>query len=248
MLRAAPVQSPALVWRIARMPRGPAWAPRLRQHGIRRYCAGVNDDRLPVETEPPISEELRRRGIDVLQGLLASGKVDLDRFQRALDGLLGARTHADFASVVRSLPPPVEFTTVARRRQEPFEISTSMGEVRLEGRWQVGRLTEIRIMGMGAVTIDLTEAEFDDWDVEIVVHITKMGSITVIAPRGLDVRQVGRSAAVNSTLEEPIPGYPVVRLSASCDDMGTIRLMHPEEKRQRRWGWRRRPSQATPRS
>jgi hypothetical protein len=137
---------------------------------------------------------------------------------------------------------------VARRRQEPFEISTSMGEVRLEGRWQVGRLTEIRIMGMGAVTIDLTEAEFDDWDVEIVVHITKMGSITVIAPRGLDVRQVGRSAAVNSTLEEPIPGYPVVRLSASCDDMGTIRLMHPKEKRQRRWGWRRRPSQATPRS
>jgi hypothetical protein len=55
-----------------------------------------------------------------------------------------------------------------------------------------------------------------------------MGSITVIAPRGLDVRQVGRSAAVNSTLEEPIPGFPVVRLSASCD-MGTIRLMHPKE-------------------
>jgi hypothetical protein len=32
------------------------------------------------------------------------------------------------------------------------------------------------------VTIDLTEAEFDDWDVEIVVHTT-MGWITVIAPR-----------------------------------------------------------------
>jgi hypothetical protein len=213
-----------------------------------------------------MSEEMRQRGIDVLQGLLASGKVDLDRFQRAIDGLLGARTHADFASVVRSLPPPVEFTPAARRRQEPLEISTSMGEVRLEGRWQVGRLTKIRIgygtsdpaearnprlmpgkyVGMGAVPIDLTEAEFDDWDVEIVVHVT-YGSITVIAPRGLDVRQVGRSAAVNSTLEEPIPGFPVVQLSASCDT-GTIRLMHPKEKRQRRWRWRRRPSQATPRS
>jgi hypothetical protein len=44
------------------------------------------------------------------------------------------------------------------------EISTSMGEVRLESRWQVGRLTKIHT-GMGAVTIDLTEAEFDDWDV-----------------------------------------------------------------------------------
>jgi hypothetical protein len=99
---------------------------------------------------------------------------------------------------------------------------------------------------MGAVTIDLTEAEFDDWDVELVVNIT-MGSITVIAPRGLDVRPVGRSAAVNSTLEEPIPGFPVVRLSASCGT-GTIRLMHPREKRQRRLAWRRRPSQAAPRS
>ena len=200
----------------------------------------MHDDRLPVETEPPISEDVRQRGIDVLRGLLASGKVDLDVFQRALDGLLGARSYGDFASVVRSLPPPVEFTPAARRRQEPLEISTSMGEVRLKGRWQVGRLTKIHTR-MGMVTIDLTEAEFDDWDVEIVVHTT-MGSITVIAPRGLDVRQVGKSAAVKSTLEPPIPGFPVVRLSASSD-MGTIRVMHPKEKRRRRWGWCRRRSQ-----
>ena len=195
----------------------------------------MNDDRLPAGTDPPISEDLRQRGIDVLQEFLAVGKVDLDRFQAALDGLLGARTHAAFASVIRSLPPPVEFTPAARRRQEPLEITTSMGEVRLKGRWQVGHLTKIRT-GMGAVIIDLTQAEFDDWDVEIVVQ-TGMGSVTVIAPRGLDVRQVGRSAAVNSTLEEPIPGFPVVRLSASSD-MGTVRLMHPKEKRQRRKGWR----------
>jgi hypothetical protein len=186
---------------------------------------------------------MRQRGIDALQGLLASGKVELDRFQRALDALLGARTHAEFASVVRSLPPPVEFTPPTRRREEPLEISTSMGEVRLKGRWQVGRLTEIRT-GMGAVIIDLSEAEFDAWDVEIVVH-TKMGPITVIAPRDLDVRQVGQSGPVDSTLEPPIPGFPVVRLSASSD-MGTIRVMHPKEKLQRRRGWRRRRRQVTP--
>jgi hypothetical protein len=50
--------------------------------------------RLPAETEPLLSEDLRQRGIDVLQGHLADGKVDLDRFQAALDGLLRARTHA----------------------------------------------------------------------------------------------------------------------------------------------------------
>ena len=107
--------------------------------GIRRYRTGVNNDRLPAETEPPISEGLRQRGIDILQELLADGKVDLDRFRAALDGLLGARTHADFASVVRSLPPPVAFTAAARRRQEPLKVSASIEDVRLKGRWQVGR-------------------------------------------------------------------------------------------------------------
>lgn len=166
----------------------------------------MDGDGLPAETEPPVSEDLQQRGIDFLQGLLASGTVDLDRFQKALDALLGAHTQADFASVVRSLPPPVEFTPPARRRQEPLEISTSMGEVRLEGRWQVSRLTKIDT-GMGSVTIDLSQAEFDDWDVEIVVH-THMGEITVIVPRGLEVRPVGRSGVVNTASSRQFLAFP----------------------------------------
>ena len=38
------------------------------------------------------------------------------------------------------------------RRREPLEISTRMGEVRLEGRWQVSRTTRINA-GMGAVPL-----------------------------------------------------------------------------------------------
>ena len=187
----------------------------------------MNDDGLPAETGSPVSEDVQQRGIDFLQGLLASGKVDLDRFQNALGALLEAHTQADFASVVRGLPSPVEFTPPARQRQEPLEISTSMGDVRLEGRWQVSRLTKIDT-GMGNVTIDLSQAEFDDWDVKIVVR-TGMGTITVIVPRGLEVRPVGRNGPVSTTLEPPIPGFPVVRLSATSN-MGAIRVMHPTEK------------------
>jgi Cell wall-active antibiotics response 4TMS YvqF len=204
----------------------------------------MNGDGLPAETEPPVSEDLRQRGIDYLQELLATGKVDLDRFQAALDALLGVQTQGDLATVVRSLPAPVEFTPPARRRQEPLEIATAMGEVRLEGRWQVSRLTKIDT-GMGGVTIDLTRAEFDDRDVEIVVH-THMGTITVIVPRGLEVRPVGRSGPVDAALDPPIPGFPIVRLSATCD-MGTIRVMHPAQKRQRRRRWPRRRGKSTPR-
>jgi hypothetical protein len=62
----------------------------------------MGDDVIPAETGPPISEDIQQRGIDYLQGLLASGKVDLDRFQEGLDALLGAQTQAELASVVRS--------------------------------------------------------------------------------------------------------------------------------------------------
>ena len=123
-------------------------------------------------------------------------------------------------------------------------ISSSMGEVRLEGHRPVSRLTKIDT-GMGSVTIDLSQAEFDDWDIEVVVH-THMGDITVIVARGVEVRPVGRSGPVHASLEPPIPGFPVVRLSATCD-MGTIRVMHPAEKKQRRRRWRRGRGKTTPR-
>ena len=47
-------------------------------------------------------------------------------------------------------------------------------------------------------------------------------------------------------LEQPIPGFPVVRLSASCD-VGTIRLMHPKETTTPRRGLFRRRSKSSPR-
>ena len=197
----------------------------------------VTSDGLPVGAEPQISEDLRQRGIVVVQGLFADGKVDQNAFQRALDALLAAQSEAEFASLMRSLPPPVSVTPPARRRQEPFEIETSMGEVRLDGRWQVGRLTKIDT-GMGGVIVDLTEAEFDDWDVEIVIH-TRMGAITVVSPPGLDIRLVGRNSPVTTSLEPPIPGFPVVRLSATSD-MGAIRVVNPRERPPRRKRWRRR--------
>lgn len=200
----------------------------------------VGCDVLPAEAEPPISEDIRQRGIVVLQELFASGKVDQDGFQQALEGLLSAQSATEYASVIRALPPPVPLTPPALRRQEPLEISASMGAVRLDGRWQVGHLTNV-VAGMGAVVIDLREAEFDDWDVDIVVHTT-MGAITVIVPPGLDLRLVGRNGAVDATtLEPPIPGFPLVRLSATSD-MGTISVVHaPKQPSKRRRRRRRKP-------
>ncbi len=196
----------------------------------------MTSDGLPAEAVPPLAEDVRQRGIAVLQGHVAAGRVDQDEFEHLLDGLLRARTEGELAAMMRQLPPPVAITPPDRRRRAPLEIAGSVGAVRLDGRWQVGRRTEIS-GGMGAVVVDLTEAEFDDWDVEIVVH-TSMGAITVIAPPGLDIRLVGRNGNVTTSLGPPVPGFPVVRLSATSD-LGTIRVVHPPERRRRRRRWRR---------
>lgn len=191
----------------------------------------MTHDLVPIEPGPPVADEVRQRAIDAAQHQVATGRVDLETFQHAVDGLLAARSEEELASVVRSLPPPVAFTSPGRRRHEPLQITTPMGEARLEGRWQVGRHTTVET-GMGSVTIDLTEAEFDDWEVEIGVRTT-MGSIIVIVPEGFDVRPVGRSGAVESWLGPVIPGFPVVLLRA-VSDMGSIRIGHSEDQLRRR--------------
>ena len=55
----------------------------------------------------------------------------------------------------------------------------------------------------------------------------------MIVPCGFDVRLVGRNGVVETVVEPPVPGFPVVRLSATSD-MGMIRVVHPTEKTQRR--------------
>ena len=58
--------------------------------------------------------------------------------------------------------------------------------------------------------------------------------------------EVTRRLLARAALEPPIPGFPVVRLSATCD-MGTIHVMHPTETKQRRRRWPRRRRKTKPR-
>ena len=73
--------------------------------GVMGRLTAMASDRLPVGSEPEISEELRRRGIVFVQGLFADGRVDQNTFQQAVDGLLAVHMETDFASLMRSLPP-----------------------------------------------------------------------------------------------------------------------------------------------
>jgi hypothetical protein len=186
-----------------------------------------------------MEEDARHRATEFLKGLYAAGHIDADRFDTAVAGLLAATTDAGLAEVVRSLPPPVALTSPDRRLAQPLEIHSGMRRLRLGGRWQVARETHVSA-DLGSVTIDLTEAESDDRVVELHVY-TGWGSITIIVPRNVGVQIIQHRGGVDSRLDPPLPGSPLVRLDVTTS-IGKIRLRHPgpRELRKHRPGAARR--------
>jgi hypothetical protein len=85
---------------------------------------------------------------------------------------------------------------------------------------------------LGSVRIDLTEAEFDDRVIDLHVY-TGWGSITIIVARGVGVQVTRHRGGVDSRLEPPVPGLPLIRLDVTTN-IGRVRLRHPEPGDRRR--------------
>ena len=176
-------------------------------------------------------DHAQRRAIELVKELYAAGDIDAAQFDAGVAGVLAARTEAELAGVVRSLPAPVALTSPDRRLTTPLEINGGMGRLRLTGRWQVARETHVSA-DLGSVLIDLTEAEFDDHVVDLHVF-TGWGGITIIVPRGVAVQLIRHRGGTDMRLEPPVPGLPLVRLDATTN-IGRIHLRHPGAPRRAR--------------
>jgi hypothetical protein len=180
-----------------------------------------------------MSENAQHRATEFLKELYAAGRIDEDRFDSGVAGLLAATSDAEVAEVVRALPPPVALTSPDRRLGQPLEIHSGMRRLRLAGRWQVARETHLSA-DLGSVRVDLTEAEFDDRVIDLHVY-TGWGSITIIVPRGVGVQIIHHRGGIDSRLEPPLPGLPLVRLDVTTN-IGKVRLRHPAAPGgKRRW-------------
>ena len=171
-----------------------------------------------------MSEDAQHRATEFLKGLYAAGRIDEDRFDSGVAELLAATSETEVAEVVRALPPPVALTSADRRLDQPLEIHSGMRRLRLAGRWQVARETHLSA-DLGSVRVDLTEAEFDDRVIDLHVY-TGWGSITIIVPRGVAVQVIHHRGGVDSRLEPPVPGLPLIRLDVTTN-IGKVRLRHP---------------------
>jgi hypothetical protein len=169
----------------------------------------------------------KQRATEFVKQLYAAGGIDEVHFEVGIARVLGATTDAELADVVRSLPPPVVFTAADRRLSRPLEIHSGMRRLRLGGRWQLGAETHVSA-DLGNVRLDLTEAEFDDYVIDLHVY-TGWGTITIVVPRGVDVQITRHRGAVSTRLEPPVPGFPLIRLDATTN-VGTVRLRHPDAR------------------
>jgi hypothetical protein len=172
-----------------------------------------------------LPDDVRDRGIDVLRGLAADGRLRADALESAIGRVLAARTEDQFAAIMESLPPPVALTPQRRRMTEPLRLRAGMRGLRLSGRWQLAARTTLRAE-LGRVIVDLTEAEFDALTVDLDVY-TGWGSVTILVPDGVGVQVIRHHGALRSELDPPLPGLPLVRLDARTN-VGTIRLRKSE--------------------
>jgi hypothetical protein len=170
-------------------------------------------------------EDDRQRATEFVKELYAAGEIDADRLGAGVAGVLAAGSEAELAAVVRSLPAPVALTSQERRLAEPLEIHSGMGRLRLAGKWQVARETHVSA-DLGSVRLDLTEAEFDDRVIDLHVY-TGWGSVTIIVPPGVGVQLIKHRGGVDSRLDPPVPGLPLIRLDVTTN-IGKVHLRHPQ--------------------
>ena len=169
-------------------------------------------------------EDAQQRATEFLKELYATGDIDASGFDTGVTGLLAAKTEAELAEVVRSLPGPVALTSPDRRLAKPLEIHSGLGRLRLAGQWQVAAETHISA-DLGSVRLDFTQAEFDDHVIDLHVY-SGCGSITIVVPRGVGIQTIRHRGGVDSRLDPPVPGFPVIRLDVTAM-IGRVHLRHP---------------------
>jgi hypothetical protein len=176
-------------------------------------------------------DDAQQQATEFVKELYAAGDIDAGQLDTSVTGLLAATTEAELVKVVRLLPQPIALTSPERRLTRPLKIHSGLGRLHLAGKWQVAKETHISA-DLGSVRLDLTQAEFDDHTVDLHVY-SGWGSITIIVPRGVGIQVTHHRGGVDSRLEPPLPGLPLIRLDVTAM-IGRVHLRHPAPRNRRR--------------
>jgi hypothetical protein len=176
-----------------------------------------------------------------LKDLTANGALSLDEFGGLVEEVLAAKTYDELSKIGRRLPPVVALTPPSDRLVDTLEIRTTSGAMHWRGRWQLARRT-VASTSTGMVKLDLTEATWDDLVIELQLE-TFTGLMSVVVPDGVRVVIVSaEGTVVNRVSEPPLPGAPVLQVTAKATATGaiSIRPAKPPQRRHKRRRFRRR--------
>ena len=185
------------------------------------------------------TDEQREGVLAHLRQLVDHGVIDYDLFEVLASVAGDAVSTADLVDVLSKVPPLVPLTAPDKRLPEPLELRTMTGSLKMDGRWQVARVTNA-LVATGSMAIDLTRAQLDDDEIDLSVKVVT-GSARVVVPYWMDVQIVELSGGVRNKLGPSIAPAtaPLLRISAVAIT-GSITLRRPKAPVRRRWHRRRR--------
>jgi hypothetical protein len=173
------------------------------------------------------SDADRERIAQILADALAEGRLTTDEHAERLDSLYAVKTVGELDVLVRDLPAPGgPHTAAAPAPALPAAASAATGyagpvetvvavcsSAARKGRWRPGAHTRA-VSVMGDVTIDLTEAVFEQQVTEINVT-SVLGNVEVLVPENVTLRGYGSGVLGNFEVRgegrsAPDPQAPVV--------------------------------------
>ena len=197
-------------------------------------------DQCPAPVSPePVDDSERLAAVARLHDLVGTSGLSLERFSASLEQVLAASDQADLEMAMAALPSLVRLTPASRRLSQPLKLDAGIGKLRLGAGWQLAAETEVTA-STGKVWLDLTSATWDARQIDLRLRV-KTGKIEVIIPKGVAVQIVSATNRVTlDNLVPPVPGAPVLRVTASTSTGGgRIRLAHEPQQRAKSHWWRR---------
>ncbi|MFG2980461.1 DUF1707 domain-containing protein [Streptomyces sp. NPDC048258] len=179
----------------------------------------------PAPAPAPAAAELRASDADrdriaqILADALAEGRLTAEEHSERLDSLYAVKTVGGLEVLVRDLPAPGAGHTSPAYASAPGPggpvdtVVAVCSSAARKGRWRPGAHTRA-VSVMGDITIDLTEAVFEQQVTEVNVTCV-LGNVEVLVPENVTLRGYGSGVLGNFEVRgegrgETDPQAPVV--------------------------------------
>jgi hypothetical protein len=170
------------------------------------------------------SDRDREAALELLSVAAGDGRLTLEEYSGRAELALNARLQRELAELTADL----ERTVPDASPVEPAEITAILGNESRKGQWHVPAHMTVRSV-LGDCHLELQEAVLTSHHTTIDASAT-LGSITIFAPDGVDVRLSGRATLGSKSSQihsAPAANAPVIEVRAKVL-LGSVTVRPPK--------------------